>query len=152
MPDIGPLDTGAPTKEGLRKDSNAQPNYSSMPKDRSDPSSFQPPPGYEIGGDAPADRNPKRKALPALHDGCQEPSDFQPPMGMIDTGGDLPMGDSLQGMTDNVLAGASLAEVKDGCMALGDNPSIESLNPSEVDGAEKPLPPGFLDRSNGWER
>jgi hypothetical protein len=61
------------------------------------------------------------------------------------------MGSSTQGMTDNVLGGATRSDLADGCIALSQNPSVESLNPSLVS-EDPPLPPGFAGRANGWER
>lgn len=110
---------------------------------------FQRPPGFDIGGDAPSPHHPSR-VLPITTRGQEEASEFQPPRGQI-AGDDLPMGSSTQGMTDNALGDASRSDVTAGCIALGDNPSVESLNPSLVS-EDPPLKPGFAGRANGWER
>lgn len=111
---------------------------------------FQRPPGYDIGGDAVPSHH-AGKELPIPTRGASGPSEFQPPSGEI-LGDDLPVGDSLQGMTDNVLGGGTRSDLAAGCLSLTDNPSLESLNPSTINAAEPPLPPGFLGRQNGWDR
>lgn len=119
-------------------------------------SGFQPPPGYDIGGDAPAEHH-SAGVRPVVTEPAQdEPSKFQPPRGQI-KGDDLKFvqPEDFGGATDNVMGGSTLAEIRAepfGFIPLNDNPSIESLNPTKVDAAEKPLPAGVLGRSGGWER
>jgi hypothetical protein len=122
-----------------------------------EPGARVPPKGYEIGGNAvPAHH--KSDVLPIATKGEDGPSEFQPPTGQI-LGDDPPMGDSLQGMTDNVL-GSYLkrgdleagATGEGGYADLPSNPSVDSLNPSLVDADEPALPAGFCGRANGWER
>lgn len=139
----------------MKKD-DPTPNLKYLPKNRSDASSFQPPPGYEIGGDAVPEHHsaPVRPVVTDSHE--EPPSMFQPPRGQI-AGDDLEMKlpEEFAGATDNVMGGSTLAEIRRepfGYIPLTDNPSLESLNPSKVDAAEKPLPAGFLGRSGGWER
>ena len=60
-------------------------------------------------------------------------------------GVDMPEGSSTEGMTDNALGGASMADVKKGFTALTEE------RDSEFD--FEPMPQGgFLGRANGWER
>lgn len=120
-----------------------------MAKDSKVGMGFQPPPGYDIGGDAPAAHHPSR-VLPVTTRGQDQASEFQPPRGQI-AGDDLAMGSSTQGMTDNALGGATRGDLEDGCIAMPANESVQSLNPSLVS-EDPPLPPGFAGRANGWER
>lgn len=117
------------------------------------PSGWQHPPGYDIGGDASQDRNAKQDPLPAEHPGAQDPGEFQHPRGTI-AGADLAMGESTHGMTDNVLGTSKRAdlEVDAESRLADDNPSGRSPNPSEVEDAEPPPKNGFLGRAKGWER
>lgn len=145
----------------IDRDNDTSHNLASLPKSRSEGSSFQPPPGYEIGGDAvkphhPSDVLPVR-TVDKIGRADVDPVGFQPPQGQID-GNDLPMGSSLEGMTDNVLGNSKRSDLESGAAGAGGfstfptNPSVESLNPSLVNAAEPPLPPGFCGRANGWER
>jgi hypothetical protein len=117
---------------------------------------FQPPPGYDIGGD----RTPEHHGSavrPVVTDPAQAaPSKYQPPRGQI-LGDDLPMKqpEDFAGATENVMGGAKIADIRNdpfGFIPLGDNPSVDSLNPAMVDVAESPPRTGFLRRAGGWER